>query len=153
MLSLLRDNKYYAGICMRDEISDLMKKFLSDGYTKFGFIYNTAEKGTPGEHWRAIWCDLKDGKHVCHYDSFGDPMEPDIKKALHKVLNDVGIPEFMKLKESRVKHQREKSQRCGYHCVLFIDRMSHGMSFIDATYVNEAIAAQLEKKFKRFGLV
>jgi len=174
LLSLLSDNKYFAGICMRDEISDLMKKAdsrdalrveeqsssrpfkvgvsgTSGPNKKFGFIYNTDKKGMPGSHWRAIWVDMIDGKHICHYDSFGDAMEPDIKNVLKTYVKNT--PEFLKLKENRVCHQRKASNRCGYHCVLFLDRMSHGMSFIDATDVNELLASDLENKFKKFNLI
>jgi len=123
IINILKDNKYFAGICMRDEISDLLSK--ANG-KKFGFIYNTDVSGLPGSHWRAIWVDMNDGKHICHYDSFGDAMEPDIKNVLKKYVKNT--PEFLKLKENRVCHQRKASNRCGYHCVLFLDRMSHGMS-------------------------
>lgn len=155
---MMRGYPEYVGCISRDEIAglNLPEKIGEPGHGRFGFVYNTVPSNKPtvyDGHWRAIYIDLDNDKEIDHYDSFGDPAEPDIQAQIKRLLDQFNLPYYLKWKDNRVVDQRANSNNCGYFATSFLMDRFAGKPFKDASgYSNiqagERKARGLNKKFK-----
>ena len=155
---MMRGYPEYVGCISRDEIDklNLPEKIGEPGHGRFGFVYNTVPSNKPtvyDGHWRAIYIDLDNDKEIDHYDSYGDPAEPDIQAQIKRLLDQFNLPYYLKWKDNRVVDQRANSNNCGYFATSFLMDRFAGKPFKDASgYSNiqagERKARGLNKKFK-----
>lgn len=155
---IMRGYPEYVGCISRDEIAklNLPEKIGQPGNGRFGFVYNTVPSNKPtvyDGHWRAIFIDLDNDKEIDHYDSYGDPAEPDIQSSIKRLLDQFNLPYYLKWKDNRVIDQRANSNNCGYFATSFLMDRFAGKPFKDASgYSNiqagERKARGLNKKFR-----
>ena len=155
---MMRGYPEYVGCISRDEIAglNLPEKIGQPGHGRFGFVYNTVPSNKPtvyDGHWRAIYIDLDNDKEINHYDSYGDPAEPDIQASIKRLLDQFDLPYYLKWKDNRIVDQRANSNNCGYFATSFLMDRFAGKPFKDASgYSNiqagERKARGLNKKFK-----
>lgn len=129
------------------DMCDLYKK----GITRAGIIYNldTHEKG--GSHWVAVFIDLKHGRELSYFDSYGMPPPPLIRKFLerqYRALNAAAARgEFggrgggpaVKYVVNKKRHQRGSSE-CGVFSINYILQKINGkkMSQISRVRITDA---------------
>lgn len=150
---MMRHYPEYMGCISRDEIGKLN---IPDNISRFGFVYNTvpSNKPTVNEgHWRAIFIDLDNEKEIDHYDSYGEPAEPDIQAQIKTLLEPFNLPYYLKWKDNRIIDQRANSNNCGYFATSFLMDRFAGKPFKDASGYSNIMAGErkargLNKKFK-----
>ena len=149
---MLRGYPEYMGCISRDEISKLNVPDVG----RFGFVYNTVPSTRPTVnegHWRAVFIDLDNDKEIDHYDSYGDPAEPDICEEVKQLLDPFKLPYYLKWKDNRIVEQRANSNNCGYFATNFLMDRFAGKPFRDATGYSNVAAGErkargLNRKFK-----
>jgi len=127
--------KDYKGTIMRDEIKKLLPSIKPQ--SRVAFVINTDPHDKPGMHWDAIYIDARNGPESSNslewYDSFAQPMPPDIREDCKLILKILKPETILKLKENAVVQQSDNTENCGYFaCRFLIDRF-RGQSFAAAT--------------------
>ena len=86
-------------------------------------IINLDDFGSLGTHWVCCW-PAKDKDTYEYFDSFGfpPPLEWQQEMSMH------GMTHFFR-KDNQI--QWEKSVRCGYYCLLFLNERNKGTNFAD----------------------
>lgn len=111
---------------------DSLTKFVEEGKTRLGIIFNLDEHYKSGSHWVAAYTDIKKCK-VYFFDSVGEPPERRINDLLNifetlcKKYNNNSSLEF-KRKINQQKHQY-KGTECGVYSINFILRLLKGDTF------------------------
>lgn len=155
---MMASNPKYIGTITRDEITNLIPKAkaVGDLFGEFGFIMNLdTRKSENFQHWVAVYCDLDDRKELCYYDPFGAP--PPFEKIyndLTKLVRSFDLPYYLKFKVNRIRNQSYKADTCGFHCMMFLDKMFNGYSFKEATDHNTVEGEKKVEEVKnKFGYI
>lgn len=103
------------------KLPELVKK----GKERIGIVVNTDPHDGPGQHWVAVFCDVRkelDYPRVTYFDSYADSPEPEIKvlmKRWAEQWNATGVhSKPMKLTFNKTRHQYKDSE-CGMYCLYF----------------------------------
>jgi hypothetical protein len=103
------------------KIPDMVKK----GKERIGIVVNTDPHDGPGQHWVAVFCDIRkelEYPRVTYFDSYADKPEPEIKalmKRWSEQWNATGVhANPMKLTFNKTRHQYKDSE-CGMYCLYF----------------------------------
>jgi hypothetical protein len=116
------------------------QKYLADGITSIGIIFNLDKYGQSGSHWVALFIDISNGKtYFC--DSNGKPPIDNIAQIIsqfkqyhkNKTGNDVTY-------KYNTKPYQKDSSECGIYSCNFIIRKLAGESFDDI--INNALTFQ-----------
>jgi Ulp1 protease family, C-terminal catalytic domain len=145
---------YYLGTMPRDfqnheelkQTKDFYKNLFNEGKTKLGMVYNTDKLGESGEHWNAMFCDLKKG-HIYFFDSYGvDPNQETqehmklLKEVVQELCSETATISYnhnklcnkVNMKVNDKRHQFKGSE-CGVYSIHFIENMLDGISFEEAS--------------------
>ena len=130
---------YYVGSVpidfdLRDEtrkcvVSALCSMKLQDLYAKgkerIGIVINTDAHDEPGQHWVAVFCDLRrelEYPRVTYFDSYASVPEKEIKTLMRRWKEQwdaTGVhSKPMKLTFNKTRHQYKDSE-CGMYCLYF----------------------------------
>jgi hypothetical protein len=103
------------------KLPDMVKK----GKERIGIVINTDPHDGPGQHWVAVFCDLRrelEYPRVTYFDSYAHKPEPEIKilmKRWAEQWNATGVhANPMKLTFNKTRHQYKDSE-CGMYCLYF----------------------------------
>jgi hypothetical protein len=103
------------------KLPELVKK----GKERIGIVVNTDPHDGPGQHWVAVFCDVrKELVHprVTYFDSYADKPESEIKVLMKRWAdqwNATGVhANPMKLTFNKTRHQYKDSE-CGMYCLYF----------------------------------
>jgi hypothetical protein len=103
------------------KLHDLFK----EGHHRIGIVFNTDPHDGPGEHWIALFCDIRPNlqhARVTYFDSYAHTPEPEIKVLMRrwkKQWDATGIhPGGMKMTFNTTRHQFKDSE-CGMYCLYF----------------------------------
>jgi hypothetical protein len=95
------------------------------GHHRIGIVFNTDPHDGPGEHWIALFCDIRpelEYAHVTYFDSYAQSPEPEIKVLMRRwkeQWDKTGIhPGGMKMTFNTTRHQFKDSE-CGMYCLYF----------------------------------
>jgi len=130
---------YYAGSVpidfdLKDEtrkcvVSTLCSMKLTElhkrGKHRIGIVINTDPHDGPGQHWVAVFCDIRpdlEYPRVTYFDSYATSPEPEIKtlmKRWKEQWDATGIHKNeMKMTFNKTRHQYKDSE-CGMYCIYF----------------------------------
>ena len=112
------DHKLY-GECVWEELCKLnLSNMIKRGKNKIGIILNTDPHYKDGEHWIALFINIKQ-KYIFYFDSNGN-REPKEVLTLIKKLNNQGNSLGIKFDVliNKLEHQRTNSE-CGMYCLYF----------------------------------
>ena len=116
------DHKLY-GECVWEELCKFsLANEIKNGKNKIGIIFNTHPHYKEGEHWVALFMNIKK-KYIIYFDSNGDEVPKQIEHLMQRIQkqgNQLGI-HFDKL-YNKVNHQQSDSE-CGMYCLYFIIEM------------------------------
>lgn len=108
-------------LCSAD-IRTLAKK---KGKTQFGIVFNTDVSSGPGEHWVAVFCDVRpelEHPRMTYFDSYAQSPEPEIKTLMRQWKRDwdasLQHTKPMELTYNKTRHQYKDSE-CGMYCLYF----------------------------------
>jgi hypothetical protein len=103
------------------KLPELYKK----GYERVGIIFNTDPHDGPGQHWIALFADIRpELQHgrITYFDSYAQQPEPEIKKLMRRWKDQWDAtkihPQPLKLSYNRTRHQYKDSE-CGMYCLYF----------------------------------
>ena len=139
-LTKLFDDYYFVG-CVRidcdlktEELSQCLvsalcsmklPKLYKKGYHRIGIAVNTDTHDGPGEHWTAVFCDIRpelEFPRMTYFDSYAYKPEPEIKRLMNRWAEQwdaTGIhSKPMQLTYNSTRHQRKNSE-CGMYCIYF----------------------------------
>lgn len=115
------------------------------GKHRLGMVFNTSESDGSGEHWNALYADLKK-KQIYFFDSYG--VEPcretrQFMNRIAKYLISRDNSTKITVEHSKTQHQQLNSE-CGVYSMVFILRMLRGDSF--ANVCSKRMADKLVNK-------
>ena len=103
------------------KLPDMVKK----GKERIGIVVNTDPHDGPGQHWVAVFCDIRselEYPRVTYFDSYANKPEPEIKTLMKRWAdqwNATGVHKNpMKLTFNKTRHQYKDSE-CGMYCLYF----------------------------------
>ena len=103
------------------KLEELYKK----GKQRIGIVINTDPHDGPGQHWVAVFCDIRpelEYPRFTYFDSYAFTPEPEIKTLMRrwkKQWDATGIhSKPMKLTYNKTRHQYKDSE-CGMYCLYF----------------------------------
>lgn len=103
------------------KLPELAKK----GKDRIGIIVNTDPHDGPGQHWVAVFCDIRPElqyPRITYFDSYATQPEPEIKtlmKRWKEQWDKTGVhANPMKLTFNKTRHQYKDSE-CGMYCLYF----------------------------------
>lgn len=110
-------------------VSTMCSLKLKDVYDKrkhrIGIVINTDPHDGPGEHWVAVFCDIRpelEYPRVTYFDSYANQPEAEIKRLMKRWKQQwdaTGIhSKGMKLTYNKTRHQYKDSE-CGMYCLYF----------------------------------
>ncbi len=122
------DTQKAFGECVWDELCNFkLTDYIQDNKNKIGIIFNTDKHYNSGEHWVAMFINIKK-KLIVYFDSYGDhngrnPVPKEVMRLVHRIIrqgNQIGISfEFI---YNKLRHQYSDSE-CGMYSIYFIVEM------------------------------
>jgi len=95
------------------------------GKHRIGIVVNTDPHDGPGQHWIAVFCDIRpelEYPRFTYFDSYAMTPEPEIKRLMRrwkKQWDETGVhSKSMKLTYNKTRHQYKDSE-CGMYCLYF----------------------------------
>lgn len=103
------------------KLEELAKK----GKHRIGIVINTDPHDGPGQHWIAVFCDIRpelEYPRMTYFDSYAFTPEPEIKTLMRRWKTQwdaTGVhSKGMKLTYNKTRHQYKDSE-CGMYCLYF----------------------------------
>lgn len=106
-------------------------QLLGKGIYQIGVVFNTKPSTHSGEHWIALFIDLKKA-HINYYDSYGAKPANNIVRLIERIRSYEaalykGSKKF-KVKHNWYPHQTDEYQ-CGAYCINFLIESLKGTDF------------------------
>lgn len=102
-----------------------LPQLAKKGYGRIGIVVNTDPHDGPGQHWVAVFADVRpelEYPRVTYFDSYAHEPEPEIKKLMKRwkeQWDDSGAhKKEMKMTFNKTRHQYKDSE-CGMYCLYF----------------------------------
>lgn len=110
---------------------------LSNGFTKYGVIFNNDTHEGKGTHWTSYFCDITNCK-VYFFDSAGKKPKPRFHKYIQNIAKTIEKKYNKKVEcvYNNIRHQFNKSE-CGMYSIYFILCMLKGKNI--NTVINKRI--------------
>jgi hypothetical protein len=111
------DLKSKTGQCLVNALCSLkLKDLKKQGFNQIGIVFNTDVHDGPGEHWFALFCDIRPNvtARVTYFDSYATEPEPEIKQLMSRWNDEIPMEATYNL----TKHQT-KSSECGMYSLYF----------------------------------
>jgi len=118
------DKKSNLGQCIVDSLCAIkLNKLREKGYTRIGIVFNTDVSTGPGQHWVAVYCDIRpdlEYPRFTYFDSYAEQPEPEIQRLMFRWKEewDSKNTDKMDLTYNQTRHQFEDSE-CGMYCLIF----------------------------------
>ena len=108
------------GECVWEELCHMNLKKLAEGIYKIGIVFNTDPHTESGEHWIALFIDIKK-QYMMYFDSTGAKMPSEVgvlMRRLEKQFKEMGKKVKIYTNEG-FKHQKSDTE-CGIYVMYFI---------------------------------
>jgi hypothetical protein len=118
------DLKSETNQCIVSALCSMNLVDLSKKYDQIGIVFNTDPHDGPGEHWIALFCDIRpqlEYPRITYFDSYAHQPEPEIKKLMRRwksQWDSTGKSKPMKMTFNATRHQFKDSE-CGMYCLYF----------------------------------
>jgi hypothetical protein len=114
----------YNGKCVSDELCNFnLKKYIKNGITKIGFVFNLDEHTEGGSHWVSMFLDIED-EFIFYFNSTGEKIPDEIEKLKDRIIEQakkIGI-ELIFIQNHPTSHQRGNTE-CGMYSLYFIIKL------------------------------
>lgn len=132
-------NYYYVGTVPMDfDLKDETRKCIvstlcsmklpelyAKGYRRIGIVINTDPHDGPGQHWVAVYADLRpelEYPRITYFDSYAMVPEPEIKTLMTRWKEQWDTtkkhPNELRLTFNKTRHQYKDSE-CGMYCLYY----------------------------------
>lgn len=120
------DAKSETGKCLVSALCSIdIKALAQKGKNRIGIVFNTDVSTGPGEHWVAVFCDIRpelEFARMTYFDSYAQKPEKEIKtlmKRWKQSWDSAGVhSKPMALTYNKTRHQYKDSE-CGIYCMYF----------------------------------
>lgn len=120
------DKKSSLGTCLVSSLCSLdIKALYKKGYRQIGVVFNTDKSTGPGEHWIALFCDIRpelEYPRITYFDSYAEKPEKEVVRLMKRWAETWNATKIhqkpMKLTYNKTRHQYENSE-CGMYCLYF----------------------------------
>jgi hypothetical protein len=120
------DLKSKSGKCLVNFLCSLkIKDLISQGFYQYGIVFNTDKHDGPGQHWFALYCDIRpelEYGRVTYFDSYANKPESEIKVLMSRWKTEIDSLNLFKkpleLSRNTTKHQFKDSE-CGMYSLYF----------------------------------
>ena len=120
------DLKSDTGKCLVDALCSIdIRSLYKKGKTQIGIVFNTDIHTGPGQHWIALFCDIRpelEEARVTYFDSYSQKPEKEVQtlmKRWKEQWEQTGIHDHEMLTTyNKTKHQF-KDTECGMYCLYF----------------------------------
>ena len=118
--------KSKTGTCLVSSLCSLdIKGLYNKGYRQIGIVFNTDKSTGPGEHWIALFCDIRpelEFPRITYFDSYADKPEKEVVQLMKKWSETWDSTHIhskpMQVTYNKTRHQYENSE-CGMYCLYF----------------------------------
>jgi len=118
--------KSETGKCLVSALCSInIRELAKQGKNRIGIVFNTDVSTGPGEHWVAVYCDIRpelEYGRFTYFDSYAQRPEPEIKKLMKRwkeSWDSSGVhSKPMVLTYNKTRHQYKDSE-CGMYCMYF----------------------------------
>jgi len=137
-VDMVPDYHYVGSIPMDFDLKDETQKCLvstlcsmklpelaKTGKHRIGIVINTDPHDGPGQHWVAVFCDIRpelEYPRMTYFDSYAQTPEPEIRTLMKRWKEQWDAtkthPAGMKLTYNKTRHQYKDSE-CGVYCLYF----------------------------------
>ena len=152
------DKHVYQDKCVWDDLCQFdLLKYINDGISKIGIIFNTDPHDKSGAHWISLFIDLKK-KFIFFFDSNGTKIPKEVKYFCNRVISQAlqvktkEYPNGIKLTydlNAPFVHQ-ESNTECGmYSLYLIITLLKdiHDYTFFKTTKITDELMENLRDKY------
>ena len=145
------DKQVYEKKCVWDDLCHFeISKFIADGITKIGIIFNTDPHDKSGAHWISLFINLNK-KFIFFFDSNGTKIPNEIQKFCDRVMEQANK---LKIKltfdqNAPFVHQ-EGNTECGMYSLYFIVTLikdSHNYKFFKETKITDKAMDNLRDRY------
>jgi hypothetical protein len=120
------DLKSKSGKCLVNVLCSLkIKDLISEGFYQYGIVFNTDKHNGPGQHWFALYCDVRpelEYGRITYFDSYASKPESEIKILMSRWKSEIDSLNLFKkpleLSRNTTKHQFKDSE-CGMYSLYF----------------------------------
>jgi len=120
------DLKSKSGKCLVNVLCSLkIKDLISEGFYQYGIVFNTDKHNGPGQHWFALYCDVRpelEYGRITYFDSYASKPESEIKILMSRWKSEIDslnlFKKPMELSRNTTKHQFKDSE-CGMYSLYF----------------------------------
>ena len=119
------DLKSETSECIVSSLCEMKLTELSKKYDQIGIIFNTDPHDGPGEHWIALFCDIREEleyPRITYFDSYAHVPEKEIKRLMKRWKEQWDATKKhsqpMKMTFNATRHQFKDSE-CGMYCLYF----------------------------------
>lgn len=120
------DLRSKTGKCLVNMLCSLdIRALAREGKTQIGIVFNTDVHTGPGQHWVALFCDIRpthSPPRITYFDSYSEPPEREIRVLMKRWSEQwagAGVhSEPMSLTYNTTRHQYKDSE-CGMYCLYF----------------------------------
>jgi len=120
------DLKSKTGKCLVNFLCSLkIKDLISQGFYQYGIVFNTDKHDGPGQHWFALYCDIRpelEYGRITYFDSYANKPESEIKVLMSRWKTEIDslnlFKKPMELSRNTTKHQFKDSE-CGMYSLYF----------------------------------
>jgi hypothetical protein len=140
--------KHFVPVIPSDKTEDLMK-YVGRGNKEFAFVINTNPSHSDGSgtdgyksgHWTCVYIDNRDDYPSCEfYDPLAEGLPPTpIIKIMRKIAKKMNPEKMFKYKQNLIRRQSYRTNRCGHHCIKFIEDRMNGIPFCEASGYDDFI--------------
>lgn len=102
-----------------------LQELFNKGYHRIGIVFNTDPHDGPGQHWVALFCDVRpelEYPRITYFDSYAMTPEPEIKVLMKRWKKQWDATKIhskgMKMTYNKTRHQYKDSE-CGMYCLYF----------------------------------
>jgi hypothetical protein len=118
--------KSETGTCVVNSLCSLnIEHLYKKGYRRIGIVFNTDVSTGPGQHWIALYCDIRPElvfPRITYFDSYGDKPSKEVVNLMKRwkiTWDATKIHEKpMATTYNKTRHQYENSE-CGMYCLYF----------------------------------
>jgi hypothetical protein len=117
------DLKLSQNKCVSDEICNIdIEKYINDGKTEFGFIFNLDNYQGQGTHWVSFYISVK-YKFAFFFDSSGENIPVEVKRLKNRIVKQLKKNGRIKFYQNAPFNHQKGNSECGMYSLYFITTM------------------------------
>ena len=145
------DKHTYKNKCVWDDLCHFeLSKFIKDGISKIGIIFNTDPHDKSGAHWISLFINLKQ-KYIFFFDSNGTEIPKQIKVFADRVIEQAkNLNINLTFDENAPKTHQEGNTECGMYSLYLIITLlndTHPYAFFKKTKITDKAVENLRDRY------